>query len=147
MRFDGESTLAGPLLLVLGVLVTAYQAYKGKPVTPPKSEPTEPLTNPISNAFSLLGDRISGVIMAIALPPAGLVTLGADPNLLIFKNIRVIGTLVGTMQDTAATLEYARRGLLKQIREVRGMERFAESVQELRQGEIAGRVVIEFDQE
>nr|POE47466.1 alcohol dehydrogenase 2 [Quercus suber] len=110
-----------------GVLITAYQAYK--------------------DAFSYLGDRIGGIIMAIALPPAGQVTLGTDPNLLIFKNIHVIGTLVGTMQDTAATLDYARRGLLKQICEVRGMSQFAESVQQLRRGEIAGRIVIDFNKD
>lgn len=43
--------------------------------------------------------------MAIALPPAGTITLGTDPNFFSFKNLHIIGTLVGTMQDTAATLE------------------------------------------
>ncbi|KAM3418304.1 hypothetical protein BST61_g4303 [Cercospora zeina] len=80
-----------------GVLVTAYQAYQ--------------------DSFSYLGDRIGGRIMCIALPPAGTVTMGTDPNFLVFKNVKVIGTLVGTMQDTAAALEYARRGLLKGIAE------------------------------
>lgn len=108
-----------------GVLVTAYQAYK--------------------DAFSFLGDRIGGKIMCIALPPAGTITLGTDPNLFVFKNVSVIGTLVGTMQDTAAALEYARRGLLKGIAEVRGMSRFDESVQALRRGEVAGRIVIDFN--
>lgn len=85
--------------------------------------------------------------MCIALPPAGLVNLGGDPNYYIFRNISVIGTLVGTMSDTAATLEYARRGLLKGIAEVRGLSRFDESVQALRRGEVAGRIVISFNQE
>lgn len=43
--------------------------------------------------------------MCIALPPAGEILLGTDPNLFVFKNLSIIGTLVGTMQDTAATLE------------------------------------------
>lgn len=85
--------------------------------------------------------------MCIALPPAGLVSLGTDPNFYIFKNISIIGTLVGTMNDTAAALEYARRGLLKGIAEVRGLSRFDESVQALRRGEVAGRIVIDFNQE
>ncbi|KAI5369353.1 Putative alcohol dehydrogenase, zinc-type, GroES-like superfamily, NAD(P)-binding domain superfamily [Septoria linicola] len=108
-----------------GVLVTAYQAYK--------------------DAFSFLGDRIGGKIMCIALPPAGTVNLGTDPNFFVFKNVSVIGTLVGTMQDTAACLEYARRGLLKGVAEVRGVSRFDESVQALRRGEVAGRIVIDFN--
>jgi propanol-preferring alcohol dehydrogenase len=49
------------------------------------------------------------------------------------------------MQDTAAALEYAQRGLLKQICEVRGLSKLPESVQQLRRGEIAGRVVIDFN--
>jgi len=110
-----------------GVLVTAYQSYK--------------------DAFSFIGDRIGGRIMCIALPPAGQVVLGTDPNLYVFKNIHIIGTLVGTMQDTAAALDYAKRGMLKQICEVRPMSQMPESVQQLRRGEIAGRVVIDFNQD
>jgi len=110
-----------------GVLVTAYQSYK--------------------DSISYIGDRIGGKIMCIALPPAGQVMLGTDPNLFVFKNLHIIGTLVGTMQDTAACLDYARRGLLKQVAEVRGMSAFPESVQQLRRGEIAGRVVIDFNKD
>lgn len=90
---------------------------------------------------------ISFQIMCIALPPYGQVQIGADPSALIFKNVSIIGTLVGTMQDTAAVLEYARRGLLKGIAEVRGLSRFDESVQALRRGEVAGRIVIDFNKE
>ncbi|KAK4560453.1 hypothetical protein LTR86_005649 [Recurvomyces mirabilis] len=110
-----------------GVLVTAYQSYK--------------------DAINFIGDRIGGTVMTIALPPAGTIVLGTDPNFFSFKNLRIIGTLVGTMQDTAACLEYSRRGLLKSISEVRGMSAFPESVQQLRRGEIAGRVVIDFNKE
>ena len=83
--------------------------------------------------------------MAIALPPAGSITLGAEPADLIFRNLSITGSLVGTMQDSAAALEYARRGQLKSIAEVRGLSAFPESVQQLRRGEIAGRVVIDFN--
>lgn len=78
--------------------------------------------------------------------PAGATTIGADPNIVVFKNLTIVGSLVGTMSDTAAALEYAKRGLLKQICEVRPLSQMAESVQQLRRGEIAGRVVIDFNQ-
>jgi len=110
-----------------GVLVAAYQAY--------------------NDSIKYVGDRIGATIMAIALPPAGTITLGTDPNFFSFKNLRIIGTLVGTMQDTAATLDYARRGLLKSICEVRGMSQMPESVQQLRRGEVAGRIVIDFNKD
>lgn len=51
------------------------------------------------------------------------------------------------MQDTASALEYARRGQLKQICEVRGWSEMAESVQQLRRGEVAGRIVIDFNKD
>jgi propanol-preferring alcohol dehydrogenase len=44
-------------------------------------------------------------------------------------------------------LDYARRGLLHDISEVRPMRRIAESVEQLRRGEVPGRIVIDFNQE
>jgi len=110
-----------------GVLVTAYQSYK--------------------DAIAFTGNRKGARIMCIALPPAGAVNLGAEPSAYVFNNLHIIGTLVGTMQDTAACLDYAKRGLLKPIQEVRGLSKWAESVEQLRKGEIAGRVVIDFNKE
>ncbi|KAK0108606.1 hypothetical protein ONS95_003402 [Cadophora gregata] len=108
-----------------GVIVTAYQAY--------------------ANAISYIADRVGGVIVCVALPPKDTVTIGGDPSHFAFRNLKVIGSLVGTMQDTAKALEYAQRGLLKQICEVRGLSQMPESVQQLRRGEVAGRIVIDFN--
>jgi D-arabinose 1-dehydrogenase-like Zn-dependent alcohol dehydrogenase len=41
--------------------------------------------------------------------PAGTATAGADPALFIFKNLHVIGTMVGSMRDTAMALDFAAR--------------------------------------
>lgn len=75
----------------------------------------------------------------------GTTTISADPSLVAFRGIKIMGSLVGTMQDTAKSLEYAQRGLLKSICEVRGLSQMPESVQQLRRGEVAGRVVIDFN--
>lgn len=124
------------------------------------------------DAFNFTGARKGARVMCIALPPAGAVNLGAEPSTFVFNNLHVIGTLVGTssfpnplpfvrstitntppsfstgtMQDTASALDYAKRGLLKPIHEVRGTGRWDESVQALRRGEIAGRIVIDFNKE
>ena len=128
-----------------GVLVTAYQAYKSKSLT---STLLASLTNSArTDSWSFIGDRRGGRIMCIALPPAGTNHMTNEPSFFIFRNLHVIGTLVGTMQDTAAALEYAKRGLLKPISEVRGMSKFAESVEQLRRGEVAGRIVIDFNKD
>lgn len=73
--------------------------------------------------------------------------LGTDPNQFAFRNLTIKGSLVGTMKDTEAVLQYAKRGLLKSISEVRGMSAFSESVQQLRRGEVAGRIVIDFNKD
>lgn len=51
------------------------------------------------------------------------------------------------MQDTASVLDYVRRGLLRSVSEVRGLSAFPESVQQLKRGEVAGRIVIDFNKE
>lgn len=85
--------------------------------------------------------------MVIALPPTGDVLLGSEPSTWVFNNLYVIGSLVGTMQDTAQCLDYAKRGLLKPISEVRGKSRWAESVHAVQKGEVAGRIVIDFNKD
>lgn len=81
------------------------------------------------------------------MPPAGTLEISAEPSTFVFGNLHIIGSLVGTMQDAASCLDYARRGLLNPICEVRGKSRWAESVQQLRRGEVAGRIVIDFNQD
>ena len=99
------------------------------------------------DVFEFIGQRKGARIMVVALPPAGQVTVGAEPSAFVFGNVHIIGSLVGTMQDTASCLEYAARGLLKPIHEVRGLSRWDESVQALRKGEIKGRIVIDFNKD
>lgn len=65
---------------------------------------------------------------------------------MVMKKLSITGSVVGTMKDTAATLEYARRGLLRPIQEVRGLSKLPESVQQLKRGQVAGRIVIDFNQ-
>ncbi|CAI7616720.1 unnamed protein product [Penicillium glandicola] len=110
-----------------GVLVTAPAAYK--------------------NAVSFIGDRIGGIVMCIGLPVVGTMTIGADPCQYIFKNLTIKGTLVGSRSDTAMALDFARRGALRQISEVYPVNRMPEAVEKLRKGEVAGRIVINFNWE
>ena len=84
--------------------------------------------------------------MCIGLPPKeASCTIGANPAIFALKKLTITGSIVGTMQDTAAALEYARRGLLQPIYEVRGLNAFPESVQQLKRGEVPGRIVIDFN--
>ena len=127
-----------------GVVVTAWQTYKGifHSSCPAFSADRS------ADAVEYIGDRVGGKIVCIGLPPAEQnVIAGAPPMLYALKKMTITGAIVGTMQDTASALEYAKRGLLKPISEVRGLSEFAESVQQLRRGEVAGRIVIDFNKE
>lgn len=77
--------------------------------------------------------------------PKGSTILGTDPNQFAFKNLTVKGTLVGTMADTHHALEYARRGLLKQIAEVVPLNQMPEAVQKLKNMQVPGRIVVDFN--
>ncbi|KKK24532.1 hypothetical protein AOCH_001623 [Aspergillus ochraceoroseus] len=109
-----------------GVFVTAQAAY-----------PT---------AVAYLGKRIGGTIMCIGLAATGSIKLELDPNLCIKQNIRVQGTMVGSRRDTAVAFDFAQRGKLRQICEVYPIDRLPEAVEKLRKGQVAGRIVIDFNQ-
>ncbi|CAG7924808.1 unnamed protein product [Penicillium olsonii] len=110
-----------------GVFVTAPAAYK--------------------TAISFVGERIGSTVMCIGLPAAGSTVLGTDPCEYIFKNLTIKGTLVGSRRDTAMALDFARRGMLRQVCEVYPINRMPEAVDKLRRGEVAGRLVINFNWE
>lgn len=108
-----------------GVFVTAPAAYK--------------------DAIGYVGTRISAKVMCIGLPSAGTVTLGTDPSFFAFRNLTVKGTLVGSMKDTHMALDYARRGLLKQICEVVPIDQMPEAIERLRKNQVPGRIVVDFN--
>ncbi|KAJ5549186.1 hypothetical protein N7513_006420 [Penicillium frequentans] len=112
---------------VHGVFITAPAAYK--------------------TAFELVGQRVGAVIMCIGIPTKGSMIFGVEPQDYIFKNLTIKGSLVGSRSDTVAALEFAKRGLLKQISEVYPINRLPEAVEKLRKGQVAGRVVIDFNWE
>ncbi|EPS26342.1 hypothetical protein PDE_01278 [Penicillium oxalicum 114-2] len=110
-----------------GVFVTAPAAYK--------------------TAVSFVGERVGAMVMCVGLPPAGKTVLGTDPCQFIFQNLSIKGTLVGSRKDTVMALDFARRGMLYQISEVWPFHRLPEAVEKLRKGQVAGRIVIDFNRE
>ncbi|KAK7883359.1 hypothetical protein LTR67_011328 [Exophiala xenobiotica] len=124
------------------VFVTAIQAY------------------PIGLGY--LGERTGAKLMCIGLPPHGKYHIDVDPGQLISFNQQVIGTLVSNLRDIDETLDFARRGekrsrslsstfsdiwtgLLTFEPTVVGLSKFNESVQKLKNGKVAGRIVVDFN--
>ena len=84
-------------------------------------------------------------VMCIGLPPHTDPILGAHPTRFCLRNLTIKGTVVASMSDIAKTFEFAQRGLLTQIAEVWPLERLPEGVEKLRKGQVAGRIVCDFN--
>ncbi|KAI1629926.1 alcohol dehydrogenase [Exophiala viscosa] len=96
-------------------------------------------------APSYLGARVGGIVMCIGLPPSGKFHIDVDPGALAFRNQAIKGTLVSSLADVDETLDFAKRGLLKLEPTVVGLSKFNESVQKLKNGQVAGRIVVDFN--
>lgn len=79
--------------------------------------------------------------------PSNTTTIGADPLVFTSRNLHIMGTMTGTLKDVDEALDYAKRRLLQDICEVRPLSEMPESVQQLRRGEVPGRIVIDFNME
>lgn len=97
------------------------------------------------NVLSFLGNCIDTIIICVGLVLKDSVTLGGDLNALIFNNIMIRDTLVGSRGNIAAVLELAQRKQLKQISEIYSIDKLLEAVERLHKNQIAGRIVVKFD--
>ncbi|KAL6357638.1 hypothetical protein LRP88_07811 [Fusarium phalaenopsidis] len=102
-------------------------------------------SSPASYTMATKMACIGGRIMCVGMPPSGTAFAGDDPMFLMLRNLKIIGTLTGSMKDTEDALEFAARGLLKPVYELFGIERLPEAVDLLRHGKVAGRCVIDFN--
>jgi propanol-preferring alcohol dehydrogenase len=66
---------------------------------------------------------------------------------MVFRNQRVQGTLVSNMADVDETLQFAKRGKLRLQPTVVGLSKFNEACQDLKNGKVAGRMVVDFNME
>jgi propanol-preferring alcohol dehydrogenase len=96
-------------------------------------------------ALDYLGHRGGAQVMCIGLPPAGKFHIDLDPSRLVFRNQSVKGTLVAGLADVDETLDFARRGKLRLEPTIVGLSKFNESVQKLKNGQVAGRIVVDFN--
>lgn len=69
------------------------------------------------------------------------------PAQVVFRNQSIKGTLVSNMADVAETLQFAARGKLRLQPTVVGLSKFDEAVQALKNGKVAGRMVVDFNKE
>jgi len=130
--FKTSNDVAGEIVKITeggahGVFVTAPQSYGA--------------------AQSYLGQRRGGKLMCIALPTAGTNNVTVTPSSMVFRNQSIQGTLVSNMADVDETLGFAKRGLLRLQPTVVGRSKFNDACQALKNGKVAGRMVVDFNME
>ncbi|KAA8493232.1 alcohol dehydrogenase [Porphyridium purpureum] len=81
-----------------------------------------------------------GCVVLVSLPP-GDFSIPIFP--VVLKRITVRGSIVGTRQDLAECLEFCAQGKVKPIYKTQHLEDLNEVFQEMHQGKIAGRIVLE----
>ncbi|KNG80698.1 hypothetical protein ANOM_010193 [Aspergillus nomiae NRRL 13137] len=89
--------------------------------------------------------RVGGVVVCVGMPASGTAFAGDDPMYLILNNLKVVGSLTGSRQDTAGALSLAARGLLKPMYESFSLQELPNAVSQLRQGKVRGRCVVDFN--
>jgi propanol-preferring alcohol dehydrogenase len=102
-------------------------------------------TSPSAYAAATKMARIGGRVMCVGMPPLGTTIAGDDPMYLILRNLKVVGTLTGSLRDTSDALAFAARGLLNPIYERVPIDRLPEAVSRLRAGNVQGRLVVDFN--
>lgn len=85
--------------------------------------------------------------MCIALPTVGRFPINVNAAELVTRNRSIKGTLASSLADVDKTLEFAQRGKLRLKPEVVGWSKFNEAVQRLKNGQVAGRIVVDFNRE
>lgn len=61
------------------------------------------------------------------------------------KRLTIKGSLVGSMSETDEALQFAARGLVKPEFEVFPFAQFGEAVQKLKNFQVAGRAIVDFN--
>ncbi|KAI0806269.1 GroES-like protein [Irpex lacteus] len=88
--------------------------------------------------------RPGGTLMIVGLP--GHAKLGAGIFQTVVKSINIHGSYVGNRQDAYEAIEIASRGKVKVVFKTQPLSSLKETYEALEAGQIAGRIVLNFDQ-
>ena len=84
--------------------------------------------------------RAGGRVVAIGLPPE---SMDLSIPRLVLDGIEVVGSLVGTRQDLEEAFQFGAEGLVVPKVQLRALEEAPDIFQEMRDGKITGRMVID----
>ena len=88
--------------------------------------------------------RAGGRIVAVGLPPE---SMSLNIPRLVLDGIEVVGSLVGTREDLSEAFQFAAEGKVVPKVQRRTIDEVNEILQEMEEGKIRGRMVIDFTQQ
>lgn len=88
--------------------------------------------------------RFGGTVVCVGLPEGDVQPIAsASAQLLIFKDLRIVGSAVGSRRQAIETLDFAARGVAKTHYRTVKLEGLTEVFEQMSEGKIEGRVVLE----
>lgn len=97
-----------------------------------------------AQALSFL--RFGGTVVCVGLPEGDLVPIAsAAPGTIATNQFRIVGSAVGNQREALEVLELAARGLVKTHIRLEKLEKLGEVFQELADGTMQGRVVVDLE--
>ena len=88
--------------------------------------------------------RAGGRVVAIGLPPE---SMDLSIPRLVLDGIEVVGSLVGTRKDLEEAFQFGAEGLVVPKVQLRALDEAPAIFQEMREGKITGRMVIDMNKE
>ncbi|KAI9696916.1 MAG: hypothetical protein M1820_007991 [Bogoriella megaspora] len=88
--------------------------------------------------------RFGGRLVCVGLPEGDLKAIaGAFPQIMIMKELSIVGVAVGDRRDAIETLDYAARGLVKTHFRLEKMDKLTDVFNEMDAAKLQGRVVLD----
>ena len=86
--------------------------------------------------------RPSGTLVAVGIPTDPTVMAGAPPVLLAMKQLRIVGTVTGTLRDVDEALDFTARGLVHPVLTHGTLHDLNDILAKMAEGKLAGRAVL-----
>ncbi|KAH7010551.1 putative alcohol dehydrogenase [Ilyonectria destructans] len=88
--------------------------------------------------------RFNGTVVCVGVTEGEAVPIaGADPGVMVAQQYRIVGSAVGNQREAIEVLQLAARGIVKAHVEVRKMDDLTKVFEDMDQGKLRGRVVLE----
>ena len=87
--------------------------------------------------------RPGGILVGVGMPAGPPVPIAsANPGLIVRKELKIAGSILGNRQDAIDVLDLAARGIIKVHYELRSLDELTQVFQDMKAGSLVGRIVL-----